>query len=210
MPNETLPPIPEGNHTVTPWIVTYDAAAVVGFIEQVFDGKEKEGSRVVGDNGSIGHVEVQLGDSVIMLFDSRDGWPETPAFLRLYLEDAQRVLRKAQAAGADVITELTPLAFGDDVGRVRDPWGNVWWIHQRVEELDAAEMGKRMQDPAAQKNMRYVEESLDRAMQHASKVVRRKPAPENLEYTPGSFRNHDHHRTTLDSSPFADAERVGA
>ena len=60
--------------------------------------------------------------------------------------------------------QMTDLAFGDRVGRVRDPWGNVWWIHQHMEDVDEAEMAERMKDPKDMKAMQYVEESLDRVL----------------------------------------------
>jgi len=156
--------VPDGYHTVTPWIIAKDAAGLVAFIENTFHGKEKEGSRILNAGGSIDHVEVQLGDSVILLFDRRAGWPETPAFLRVYVEDAEAVIKKAGVAGARVITNVTPLFFGEKVGRICDPWGNFWWVHERTEELGWPEMEKRMHDPAEIENMRYVQESLDRAL----------------------------------------------
>ena len=165
----TKPPgtMPVGYHTVTPWIIAKGASELVTFIEKVFCGKEKQGSRVPNADGSIGHVEVQVGDSVIMLFDHKPGWPETPSFLRLYVEDADATLRRATEAGAKVITELTPLFFGEKVSRIRDSWGNLWWIHQSIEVVDRPEQEKRMKEPRAIANMRYVQESLDKALTQA-------------------------------------------
>ena len=80
--------VPEGYHTVTPWIIAKGADGLVDFIEKTFGGKEKAGSRILNADGLIGHVEVQIGDSVILLFDHREGWPATPAFLRVYVENA--------------------------------------------------------------------------------------------------------------------------
>jgi len=99
-----------------------------------------------------------------MLFDLREGWPETPSFLRVYVEDADTVVRRALDEGATVVTEVTPLFFGESAGRVRDPWGNLWWIHERTEEVDPSEMETRMRDPAETERMRYVKEFLDRAL----------------------------------------------
>ena len=156
--------VPEGYHTVTPWIIAKGADGLVTFIEKTFGGKEKEGSRILNANGSIGHVEVQSEDSVILLFDHQKGWPETPAFLRVYVENAEEVMKRAKDAGATVVTNVTPLFFGEKVGRIRDPWGNVWWVHERMEELGWQEMEKRMHDPVEIENMRYVQESLDLAL----------------------------------------------
>lgn len=89
---------------------------------------------------------------------------QRPVFLRLYVEDAEGVFTRAQQAGAEIITRITPLFFGDKVGRLRDPWGNLWWIHERMEEVDPRELEKRMQDPKAAENMCYVQESLLRGL----------------------------------------------
>jgi PhnB protein len=166
-----LQTVPKGYHTVTPWIIAKGASELVTFIEDVFGGKEKEGSRMPNVDGSIGHVEVQVGDSVIMLFDHKPAWPETPGFLRLYVEDAAAVLKRAEEAGATVITKLTPLFFGETVARIHNSWGNLWWIHQRTEELDPVEQKKRMNDPDDAKNMNYVQESLDQALDASNKIL---------------------------------------
>jgi uncharacterized glyoxalase superfamily protein PhnB len=164
MTTRPIAPVPAGCHSVTPWIIVKGAAQMVAFIERVLGGKEKEGSRVMNADGTIGHVEVQLGDSAVMLFDRKDDWIPTPAFLRIYVENAADTFARAKEAGATVVTEPTPLFFGEKAGRLRDPWGNVWWVHERLEELDWQEMEKRMQDPEAQKNMQYVQQSLDEAL----------------------------------------------
>ena len=156
--------VPDGYHTVTPWIIAKGAGGLVDFIEKTFGGKEKAGSRILDADGLIGHVEVQLGDSVILLFDHRKGWPATPAFLRVYVENAEAVIKRAKDAGAAIVTDVTPLFFGEKVGRIRDPWGNFWWIHERTEELGWPEMEKRMHDPEEIERMRYVQESLDQAL----------------------------------------------
>jgi PhnB protein len=172
MPTKPLRVVPEGSHTVTPWIIAKGASELFSFIEKIFEGKEKAGSRMVNAKGFIDHVEVQVGDSVIMLFDGREGWPETRGFFRLYVEDADTMVKRARDAGATIITEVTPLFFGDKVGRVLDPWGNIWWIQQRIEELDYSELEKRMRDPSAVKAMQYVQDSLDQAMQAIANVPR--------------------------------------
>jgi uncharacterized glyoxalase superfamily protein PhnB len=78
------PIVPPGYSTVTPWIITPDSAALVRLLEAAFDAAEIAGSRMLNQDGSIAHVEVKIGSSIVMLFDSYEGWPETPAFLRLY------------------------------------------------------------------------------------------------------------------------------
>jgi PhnB protein len=159
--------VPPGHHTVTPWIIVKGAAQMVAFIERVFGGEEKGGSRVMNPDGSIAHVEVQIGDSAVMLFDRKDDWIPTPAFLRIYVENASDAFARAKEARATVVTEPTPLFFGEKAGRLLGPWSNLWWVHERLEELEWQEMEKRVRDPDAQKTMQYMQESLDQALRGA-------------------------------------------
>jgi PhnB protein len=154
--------IPDGYGTVTPWVISPDTARLIDFTRDAFGAVEL--ARVAGADGGIGHAEVRIGDSVVMMFDSRPGWPATPAFLRLYVPDADVAYERALAAGATSVTEVTGLFFGDWVGRVRDPLGNVWWIQAHVEDVDPAELARRPEEPAAAEALRYVETSFDTAM----------------------------------------------
>jgi PhnB protein len=158
----SVSPVPDGYATVTPWVVTRDTARMIDFIEAAFDGHELD--RVTLEDGSIGHAEVRIGDSVVMLFDARETWLETPALLRLYVTDVDAVFRQALRAGAVVITELRSHPWGDRVGRVRDPLGNIWWLQQRVEEVTPDEMNRRWGLPKYIENMRYTQDSLDREL----------------------------------------------
>lgn len=115
-------------------------------------------------DGKIGHAELRIGDSVVMMFDARDDWPDTPAFMRLYVEDGDMVFQQALKAGGTAVTPMTELAFGDRVGRVRDPFGNIWWIQTRLEELEPTEMQKRMAQKSYMDAMQQVENSLTREM----------------------------------------------
>jgi PhnB protein len=146
--------VPDGYHTVTPWLINHDAAGLIDFILDVFEGEDL--GRVEHE-GKIGHAEVRVGDSVIMLFDARDHWPATPGFLRLYVADDARVLERAVTRGGRVHTRPTEMFWGDRVSRMRDPFGNLWWIHQRVAEPDEAEVMRRMNQPEFQEAMAYVQ-----------------------------------------------------
>ncbi|WP_219500018.1 VOC family protein [Nonomuraea ceibae] len=146
---------PEGYTTVTPWIISPDTAALIDYLTEAFGAEEL--GRVVDDSGVIGHAEVRIGDAIVMLFDSPPGWPPTPAFLRLYVEDARAVLRQALKAGGVVVSEVTHLAFGDLVGRVRDPYGNLWWIQTRIEDVTAEELERRWSDPGFAAAMEYMQ-----------------------------------------------------
>jgi uncharacterized glyoxalase superfamily protein PhnB len=151
--------VPPGYATVTPWIISRDSARLIEFMQHAFGAVEL--GRMPGPTGGIGHAEVRIGDSVVMLFDAPAGWHvETSAFLRLYVADGDATYQRALSAGATSVTKMTSLFFGDRVGRVRDPLGNIWWIQTHVEDVDAAEMERRPLHPEAVAALRYVEESL--------------------------------------------------
>lgn len=145
-------PIPDGYGTVTPWMVTEDTAGLLDFLKAAFDAEEL--GRVEGpEPGGIGHAEARIGTSIVMMFDSPFK-VETPALLRLYVDDAEEAIRRAVDAGAAVVTPVTDVqAWGDRVGRVRDPFGNLYWLQERVEEVDPAEVPERFQDPKYVKAM---------------------------------------------------------
>jgi uncharacterized glyoxalase superfamily protein PhnB len=153
-------PVPEGYRAVTPWIISRDTAGLLDFVKEAFGAEEI--ARVHNEDGTIGHAEFRIGDSIVMAFDAREGWPDTPGFFRLYVEEGDAVYRRALEAGAMSVTEMTDLFFGDRVGRVSDPQGNVWWIQSRVEEVDAQEMERRAGEKGYVDAMHYVQESLDR------------------------------------------------
>jgi len=146
--------VPDGYHTVTPWMISPGGTAeLIDFVVAVFDATELARMDV---GGVIGHAEVRIGDSVVMMFD-KPGWPATPAFLRLYVADDVEVLHRAVARGATVVTRPTELFWGDRVSRFRDPFGNLWWIHQRVAEPTEEELDRRLADPGFAKAMEYVQ-----------------------------------------------------
>ncbi len=155
-------PIPEGYGSITPWIIVKGVDKFIEFIKEAFGAVEMY--RVHNVDGSIGHAETRIGNSVVMMFDSKDGWHATPCFLCLYVEDGNAIYEQALKAGAVSVTEMTFLSFGDRVGRVKDPWGNIWWIQTRIENVPFEEMKVRASEPEAIKSMQYVQESLDREM----------------------------------------------
>ena len=154
------PTIPPGYGTVTPWLISPDSAAQIRFLESAFGAEEIAGSRMHGADGSIVHAEVRIGTSIVMLFDSPEGWPETPAFFRLFVADADATYAQALGAGATSVTEVTELFWGDRVARVRDPFGNIWWLQSHVVVVPPEELQARMEDPAMVEAMQYVQQSL--------------------------------------------------
>jgi uncharacterized glyoxalase superfamily protein PhnB len=148
-------PVPEGYYTVTPFVIVRGAARFLDFMKEAF-GAEETG-RVESEDGTLGHAETRIGDSIVMTFDAKADWPDTPSFLRLYVEDGDAVYRQALKAGATSVTEMTEMPWGDRVGRVRDPFGNLWWIMTRIEDVDEEEMGKRYGQQKYIDAMKYVE-----------------------------------------------------
>lgn len=152
-----ITPVPDGYTTVTPWLISPDTPRLIEYVTSAFGATEL--SRLTGPDGRVQHAEVRIGDAVVMMFDAPPGWPPTPGFLRLYVQDADDVHRRAVESGGTSVTEVTHLFFGDRVGRVRDPLGNVWWIQARVEEVSPEEMQRRLGDPVFTEAMRYVQEA---------------------------------------------------
>ncbi|WTW98701.1 VOC family protein [Streptomycetaceae bacterium NBC_01309] len=146
---------PEGYTAVTPWIISRDTAGLLAWMAKAFGAEEID--RFVNPDGSIGHAEARIGDAIVMAFDAPPEWAPTPAFLRLYVEDAHAVHAAAVEAGGVSVTEVTHLFFGDLVGRVRDPFGNLWWIQTHIEDVTAEEAGRRLTDPAFTEAMAYVQ-----------------------------------------------------
>jgi uncharacterized glyoxalase superfamily protein PhnB len=155
-------PIPTGYHTVTPWIIVRGAAQLLDYLKAAFGAEEI--ARVYNSDGSIGHAEARVGDTVVMMFDAKEEWPPTPSFIRLYVEDGDGTYQRALAAGGTSVTEMTTLFWGDRVGRVRDPFGNIWWIQTRIEDVDPDEMAARAQEQTNVAAMQYVQESLDQEL----------------------------------------------
>jgi PhnB protein len=151
--------VPAGYSRIDPWVISRDTDAEIRFLSRVF-GAQERGARMVNDDGTVAHAEIQVGESVVLMFDAQPGWPELPAHVRIYVDDVASSVEEAVAAGARVVTRPTELAFGEIVARVRDPQGHLWWMHQRVEELDPEEMNRRFGDPSFIEAMAYVQESL--------------------------------------------------
>jgi len=161
--------VPSRYARINAWVISNDTDAEVRFLARVFHSAETPGSRMLDGDGAISHVEVEVGDSVIMMFDAKPGWPPTSAYLRIYVDDVVAAARRAVAAGARVVTEPTMLAFGERVARVRDPQGHLWWVHEKVEDVAPEELGSRFADPAAQDAMAYVQQTLYDEMETVAK-----------------------------------------
>ena len=156
--------VPEGYTAVTPWIISPDSARLVTFLTNAFGAEEIPGSRMLTPEGKIAHMEVKIDDAMVMLFDAAKAWPPTPAFIRLYVDNCENAYQKALKAGARMVSKPTMLAFGDKVGRVADPFGNIWWLQERVEDVSSMnpdDMIIKSKEPASAKAMKYMEDSLN-------------------------------------------------
>ncbi|MGH9665668.1 MAG: VOC family protein [Bryobacteraceae bacterium] len=137
---------PDGFHTLTPSFAVKDAARAVEFYKQAFGAKELGIMRDPG--GVVHHAELMIGDSPIMLGQHGDADVHDPKRLPLvssyvYVEDADRVHRQALAAGAKEIYPMKDQFYGNREGGVEDPFGIVWWIATRKEEVSGEELQKR-------------------------------------------------------------------
>lgn len=144
-------PIPQHLHSVTPSIVCTPCVDAIEFYKSAF-GAEETAPRMTGPDGSIGHAEITIGDSVVMLADEWPGGPtQSPATLGgstaalfIYTDDVDAMWEDAIAAGAEVIFPLEVHFYGDKGGRVRDPFGHTWGLGQHVEDVGDEEMERRM------------------------------------------------------------------
>jgi PhnB protein len=148
--------------TVAPWIVTRDTRKLFEFVTAVFDGVEL--GLVPLENGSIGHAEIRVGDTVLLAFDQREGWPDQPSLLRVFVPDADATTQAALNAGATLVTPPLTHAFGQRGSRIRDPFGNIWWITAVVEDVAPDVAMRRLSEPAYADAMREAQESLDREL----------------------------------------------
>lgn len=134
----TVKPIPEGYHTVTPYLVVQGAAQLIDFMKQAFAAEEV--LRMPRPNGSIGHAEVKIGDSRIMVGEASDQYTQMPAMLHLYVEDADALYARAIQAGATSLREPIDEAYGDRMAGVKDACGNQWWLATHIKDLSVAEL----------------------------------------------------------------------
>lgn len=134
-------PIPEGYHSVTPYLTVDDAEAVINFARQAFGATLT--FRQNDDKGAIRHAEIRVGDSVVMIGQARDQWKARPSTLYVYVEDIDATYKKAIAAGGKSLREPTTEFYGDRSGGVEDSQGNQWWIATHVEDVSPEELKRR-------------------------------------------------------------------
>jgi PhnB protein len=142
-------PIPDDYPRVTPYLFVDGAGAAIDFYCSVLGARER--MRLAGPDGRVGHAELELGDSVIMLADQDPDMDVrgpraiggTPMFVQLYVEDADSVFERAIAAGAKAVRPVEDQFYGDRSGRFEDPFGHRWNIATHTEDVGPDEMQKR-------------------------------------------------------------------
>ena len=134
-------PVPDGYHTVTPYLIASDAQAVINFAIRAFDAVVVEDMRQ--PDGTVMHAELQIGNSRVMLGQASAQHPAMPAGLYLYVPDTDTTYRKALAAGAVSTMEPVNQFYGDRNAGVRDQNGNMWWIGTHVEDVPKEELQRR-------------------------------------------------------------------
>jgi PhnB protein len=146
----SVKPIPDGFHTVTPYLVVGDAAKLLDFLQAAFDAEVIE--KMTLPDGTVNHAMVRIGDSIIMTGTTRPPYPPMPTMLYIYVPDADSLYAKALAAGATSIRELVNEFYGDRVGAVRDVSGNQWWLATHIEDVSPGELRRRNEEARAHKS----------------------------------------------------------
>jgi PhnB protein len=142
----------KGDLTITPYIAVKGAAAAIDFYKRVFDAKEE--FRLNGEDGHIGHAELTIGDSKLMLSDESPAFGAlapptiggTPIRLHIYVSDVDSTVKRAEAAGAIVLRPVEDQFYGDRSGLIADPFGHQWFVATRKKEMSADAMQKRYTD----------------------------------------------------------------
>ena len=149
--------IPKGYNTITPYLVIKGAAKAIEYYKNVFGATVVE--RMDGPDGRVGHAELQIGDSRIMLADenpsmgarSAESIGASPVSLYVYIPDCDQVVEKAVAGGAKILKPVQDQFYGDRSGFIQDPFGHLWGVATHVEDVSPQEMKERMKKmtPAA-------------------------------------------------------------
>jgi PhnB protein len=145
----SVKPVPEGYHNVTPYLIVDGASGAIEFYKKAFGASER--MRMAAPGGRLGHAEIQIGDSRIMLADEfpdmgvrgPKAFGGAPVNLYLYVEDVDGVAKRAIAAGAKEVRPIKDQFYGDRSGTFEDPYGHVWHISTHKEDIPADELRRR-------------------------------------------------------------------
>ncbi len=142
-------PVPDGYHSVTPYLIVEGAAKALDFYKRVFGATER--MRMPAPSGKVGHAEIAVGDSVIMLADEHPemGARGPRAFggsavsVMLYVADVDATVKAAAAAGAKILQPAEDKFYGDRSATIEDPFGHRWHVSTHIEDVPADEMARR-------------------------------------------------------------------
>ena len=134
-------PIPDGYHSVTPYLMIKGADKFIAFMAAVFGAKVTE--QLMQADGKPGHTELRVGDSLIMLSEVKADRPPTPIMLHIYVDDVDVAFERALNAGGKVVAAPTNQFYGDRSGGVIEPSGNTIWIATHIEDVPPAELQRR-------------------------------------------------------------------
>jgi PhnB protein len=142
-------PIPDGYHSVTPYLTVKDGHKAIDFYQRAFGARVR--LMMPGPNNSVGHAELEIGDSVFMLADESPQAGKSPTTLggtssgvMLYVTDVDKTFKQAVDAGAKATSQPENMFWGDRFGRLTDPFGHDWSLATHVEDVSPEEMQKRM------------------------------------------------------------------
>lgn len=137
-------PIPEGYHTITPFLLTDNAEELIEFIKGAFNGEVEDLTK--SRNGKIRFATVKIGDSLVMISSGTENDIPKPCILHLYVEDMDSVYEQAVSAGGESLREPANEFYGDRLAAIKDDWGNQWWIATHIEDISGEEMEKRKKE----------------------------------------------------------------
>jgi len=135
-------PIPQQYGTVTPYLIVDGVPKLIEFLKHTFDAEERE--RINDREGHVGHAEVRIGSSIVMMADSTAQYKPIPSQLYVYVDNVDHTYKKGLESGG--ISEQKPATqfYGDRTAAVKDPTGNIWWIATHIEDVSTEEMERRM------------------------------------------------------------------
>lgn len=151
----SVKPIPDGYHSLTPYLIVTDSRQAMDLYNKVFDAELLE---TICDGKQVLHAEVKIGDSVLMLSDENPDWDQrsplsfrgTPVSLYFYVADVDGVFARALEYGFEVVMPVTDMFWGDRFAQVKDPFGHLWSLATHIEDLTPDEIKRRQQQFAAE------------------------------------------------------------
>jgi PhnB protein len=135
-------PLPDGYHTVTPYMVVQGATTLIEFLKQAFGAQEVH-TPLLRPDGTIMHAEVRIGDAIVMMGEAMGTFTPMPSALYMYVHDTDAVYHRALQAGATSVMEPADQFYGDRNAGVQDPVGNHWWIATHKADVSPAELARR-------------------------------------------------------------------